>query len=285
MTYRVQKGDTLWGLSRQYGIPLQKLLAQVPEDVRRDPRKLMPGMELDLGLSSSPSVLERQPSSTHPAMLTPEERAIHLGVPLARGPRPGDVSDSQRQAQYAQTRAGLGAALAGPPVGAATGGIGGALAGRGLTGLWNRGKEAWNSEGPAQQSQSVPGPDLSRVYKPQPDPGRFENMSPLLPAQRSAAEQFRGMQPGGQLVRTNPDRVAGWNQPPVTAPQQPGRLISTNPSRGAPPVRRPTRSLDELQREADANKRWNDATSWSALRENENLSLQSLMELLKNTSR
>ena len=48
MQYQVQKGDTLWDLSRKFKIPLQDLMRQVPESVRRDPRTWMPGMTLNV---------------------------------------------------------------------------------------------------------------------------------------------------------------------------------------------------------------------------------------------
>lgn len=61
MAYTVKRGDTLWGLSQAYGVPLQELLYQVPEDVRKDPRKLMPGMQLNVPGAESPQAQRPQP--------------------------------------------------------------------------------------------------------------------------------------------------------------------------------------------------------------------------------
>lgn len=61
MPYTVKPGDTLWDISRKFQVPIQDLMRQMPESVRQDPRKLMPGMQLNILGAQSPQAESRQP--------------------------------------------------------------------------------------------------------------------------------------------------------------------------------------------------------------------------------
>lgn len=109
MKYTVKAGDNLWTLARQAGIPLQELLAQVPESVRRDPRKLQPGMVLNFGPESI------MYGNRAPAAPVQARHAMSA-------PRPGAMTEQQRQQQTDRTLSGIGTAL-GLPLAAAGAGM------------------------------------------------------------------------------------------------------------------------------------------------------------------
>jgi|694.fasta_scaffold13863_6 hypothetical protein len=136
MAYTVKQGDTLWDLSRKSGVPLQELLRQVPESVRKDPRKLMPGMQLNIpGMDQAAPGMTRGPVGTGMTSAQAADRAAQLGAPLMRGPRPGDQTAAQREQGFAQTRDRIGGVMNAPIEAVAGSGMGpGAV--RGLQGMY-----------------------------------------------------------------------------------------------------------------------------------------------------
>ena len=74
----VSEGDTLWSISQKTGVPLKQLLQRVPESVRKDPRKLQPGMMINLeGVGKQPAKEAAPASVTEASPGSPEFTAAN----------------------------------------------------------------------------------------------------------------------------------------------------------------------------------------------------------------
>ena len=220
MNYTVQKGDTLWDLSRKHGIPLQDLLRQMPEQIQRDPRKLQPGMSLNIPtVNEHQGMPVRQQQQQQPRQYGPEvpRMSTWSGAP---GISP------QAKAQHAMERGLVGGTMAG--LEAMTGGAELRALGRGLGGMANRFDDAYGT-GAAVDGLS----SLGRRWD-QRQAGRAEDMLQrrrIDDAMTGGAErggaQFEPLMPGQARVRDIVDQGGGGN-----IPLQPdvGSMARNNPN-------------------------------------------------------
>lgn len=177
MNYTVQKGDTLWDLSRKHGIPLQDLMRQMPESVRRDPRTLQPGMNLTL-----PGPDKTGPWASQGASRPSRDPSTYREQMTAWNGNPG-VSP-QDKFQQDMERGIVGGTMAGGEAmlgGAALHSLGqgmGSMARQGMNNIGRRMDAAQEAQAAARSQQQ----QLNSLYNRPRSPST--GMEPLLPGQQ-----------------------------------------------------------------------------------------------------
>ena len=239
MNYTVRRGDNLWTLAKQHGVPLQDLMRQVPESVRRDPRTLQPGMTLTLpGPDRTAPVTSQTPSQGNPysgmMVRQPVVPNTQYGPEVPRmSSWNGDPGVSpQAKAQQAMERGLVGGTMAGME--ALTGGAELRALGRGAAGLANRVDDAYGSgavvDGAAGINRGIN--KLRDLYPSKADELAGQRQArdmfyPNEPQWDQRMKNMEGLMPGQQRVQRLMDQGLGGN-----IPLQPGvgRMAQSNPN-------------------------------------------------------